>query len=172
MSKHWKYLKYILRHKWFVYQEGRRLGLGRLRLLVHDWQKFAPVEWFPYTETFYGGDSGPRRADGGYDPNAQGDAFDRAWNHHQKKGAHHWQFWVMPLDDGGVKVLEMPDTYRREMLADWCGAGRAIKGHGPERVPEETRKWYEANKNNMQLHPKTRVYVEAELRIPGGEDGS
>jgi hypothetical protein len=163
MNKHLKYLKYVLRHKLYVFIEGRRLGLGIVQLLIHDWQKFAPVEWFPYVETFYGGDSGPRRADGGYDPNAQGDSFDRAWNHHQKHGPHHWQYWVLPLDDGGVKVLEMPKQYRVEMLADWRGAGRAIKGHGQEKVPEETLKWYGANRDNMRLHPRTRAWVEDQI---------
>lgn len=167
MGKHWKYLRYVLRHKLYVYREGRRLGLGRLQLLVHDWQKLMPVEWFPYVETFYGDKSGggPRRKDGGYDPNAQGEAFDRAWNHHQKRGPHHWQYWVMPLEDGGIKVLAMPEKYRLEMLADWAGAGRAIKGHGPERVLDETRAWYQANRSNMELHPDTRAWVERKLAI-------
>lgn len=160
LSPHIRYLAYILLHKAFVAAECRRLGLSWTTAILHDYQKFAPVEWFPYVNTFYGGDSGPRRADGGYDPNAQGEAFARAWNHHQKNGPHHWQYWISPQDDGGDKVLEMPEKYRMEMLADWRGAGRAIKGHGPEQVPEETLKWYTANRDNMQLHPKTRARVE------------
>lgn len=160
MRKHLRYLRYVLRHKWFVYKAGRELGLGRWQLLIHDWQKFAPVEWFPYVETFYGDKETPRRADGGYDPNAVSDAFDRAWNHHQKRGPHHWQYWVMPggADNGGVKMLEIPDRYRREMLADWRGAGLALG-------KPDTRGWYLANSKNMQLHPETRAWVERKLAI-------
>lgn len=148
VNKHLKYAAYIWRHKRYVYQEGRRLGIGRLRLLIHDWHKLLPVEWFPYVETFYGSGAA---------------SFDYAWNHHQKLAPHHWQYWVMPLDDGGFKVLEMPEKYRVEMIADWRGAGRAIKGHGPEKVPQETRSWYRANRENMQLHPETRAAVERDL---------
>lgn len=165
MRKHWQYLQYVARHKWFVLLEGFKLGVPLWQLLIHDWQKFMPVEWFPYVETFYGGEPSPRRADGGYDPNALGEAFDRAWNHHQKFGPHHWQYWILPLDDGGTKVLAMPDKFRREMVADWRGAGRAIKGHGPEAVHGETLKWYAANSGNMQLHPDTRAWVEAQLEL-------
>lgn len=160
MLKHLKYLRYVLLHKLYVYREGRKLGLGHVQLLVHDWQKFHPVEWFPYVETFYGDKEGPRRADGGYDPNALGEAFDRAWNHHQKRGPHHWQYYLLPLDDGGTKVLPMPDKYRREMLADWRGAGLALG-------KPNTRGWYEANRDNMILHSETREWIESRLYEKG-----
>jgi hypothetical protein len=154
VTAHLKYLWYVLRHKWFVYVEGRGLDVARLQLLAHDWQKFTPAEWTPYVQTFYGPKPSPRRADGGYDPNAVSDAFDRAWLHHQKVGGkHHWQYWVLPLDDGDYKVLPIPDRYRREMLADWRGAGRALG-------KPDTRGWYEVNQHNIWLHPETREWVE------------
>lgn len=157
MSKHWKYLKYVLRHKRFVYREGRKLRVPRLQLIFHDWQKFTPTEWFPYVETFYGDKPTPRRKDGGYDPNAVSDAFDRAWLHHQKVGGkHHWQYWVLPKDDGGLKAMEMPDRYRREMVADWRGAGLALG-------KPDTLGWYEVNRHNMTLGEETRLWVEATI---------
>jgi hypothetical protein len=149
MRKHWRYLLYVVRHKYFVLVAGRELGLGLWQLLIHDYQKFFPSEWTPYVETFYG-----------EAPNMWADAFDRAWLHHQKGGGeHHWQYWLLPLDDGGTKVLEMPERYAREMLADWMGAGRAITGRW------EVAEWYEKNKDAMQLHPKTRACVETEIRV-------
>lgn len=51
----------------------------------------------------------------------------------------------------------MPEKYGREMVADWMGAGRGITGKW------EADKWYEHNKLNIQLHPDTRVRVEALL---------
>lgn len=51
----------------------------------------------------------------------------------------------------------MPDIYRREMLADWIGAGRALG-------KPETWVWYEANKEKMQLHPETRAWIEDKLK--------
>jgi hypothetical protein len=158
LKPHLQYLGYVLRHKRFVYRAGRELDVSRLQLLAHDWQKFTPSEWGPYVRTFYGPKDTPRRSDGGYDPNAVSDEFDRAWLHHQKVGGkHHWQYWVLPLDDGGFRALEMPDRYRREMVADWRGAGRALG-------KPDTCGWYSVNRDNMILHPTTREWVEAEIR--------
>lgn len=149
--KHLLYLRYVARHKLFVYQHGRRLGVPALQLLVHDWHKLLPVEWFPYVETFYG--SHPDDAETKHD-------FEMAWLHHQKRGKHHWQYWVLPLDDGDVRTLPMPDRYRREMVADWHGAGQALD-------KPDTLGWYTANREHMTLHPETRAWVESELGYHG-----
>jgi len=53
--------------------------------------------------------------------------------------------------------LPMPDKYRREMLADWRGAGRAITGE------DNTYDWYLENRDKILLHPDTRYWVEGEL---------
>lgn len=54
-------------------------------------------------------------------------------------------------------ALEMPDVYRREMLADWRGAGLALG-------KPDTRAWYNANKDNMVLHPVTRAWIESHIQ--------
>jgi len=51
--KHLAYLRYVLRHKWFVLLACWRAGLY-WRGIVHDWHKFLPSEWFPYVEHFHG----------------------------------------------------------------------------------------------------------------------
>jgi hypothetical protein len=159
VSKHLKYLSYVARHKWFVYQEARRLGVGWLGA-IHDLSKFRPDEWRPYAEHFYGkGRVNPRGTTGYYKPTDTGDAaFDYAWLLHQKRNKHHWQWWCLPEDDGGIKVLEMPPRYLREMLADWRGAGMA-QGR------PYTWEWYEKNKSRIQLAPLGREWVERELLI-------
>lgn len=160
MARHWQYLKYVLRHKWFVLQAGRDLGVPLWQLLMHDWDKFLPDEWFPYANFFFdsqGNKINRRSKTGYYKPTDTGDAaFDYAWLLHQKRNKHHWQWWVLPEDSGGVKLLPMPDVYRREMLADWRGAGRA------QGTPD-TLAWYIANKEKMQLHPETRAWIEIML---------
>jgi len=55
-----------------------------------------------------------------------------------------------------VQPLPMPDRYRREMLADWRGAGRAYGN-------PDTRQWYEENKCKIILHDNTRAWLEYEL---------
>jgi hypothetical protein len=143
---HWKYLKAVLRHKWFVFLAGRGT-VSLWQLVKHDWSKFIPAEWTPYARSFYGPQ--PRTV-------ATRQAFDRAWLHHQHANPHHWQAWVLREDSGVTKVLPMPEKYRREMLADWRGAGRAYGNN-------DTAGWYEKNAARIMLHPETRALVEAEL---------
>lgn len=160
VKAHLLYLKYVLRHKWFVFLACLEFGLI-WRGIRHDWHKFLPSEWFPYVNFFYGKKSEPiqrRDSTGYYKPTDTGDAaFDFAWLLHQKRADHHWQWWVLPEDDGGLKVLKMSDAAMKEMLCDWRGAGRAQgKPH--------TWQWYEVNKGKMQLHPETRAWIEQELK--------
>jgi hypothetical protein len=58
MRKHWLYLKYVVRHKWFVFVAGLRVGAPLWRLLIHDWSKFLPSEWRAYARFFYGAPEG------------------------------------------------------------------------------------------------------------------
>ncbi len=159
MLTHWKYLKYVLRHKWFVFLYCLQYRLI-WRGIKHDWTKFLPSEWFPYTDFFYGEHMDRQKAAAlNYDFPVPDDielAFEIAWNHHQKRNDHHWQYWIRLGDDGTTLVLPMPHAARKEMLADWRGAGRALG-------KPNTWEWYEANKDKMQLHPQTRAWVEAEL---------
>lgn len=158
IKTHWLYLKAVLRHKRFVYEEGRKLGLPVWRCLIHDWQKFTPTEWFPYANAFYG-------SGGGKTGKPQGDdAFDRAWLHHQKFGPHHWQFWYMMEDSGKTYCLPMPDKYLREMVADWRGANRAY-GDTP------LVNWYQQTAEARKLHPDTQKQVERYLGVPCAQCG-
>jgi len=149
MRRHWQYFRYVIRHKWFVFVAGLSLRVPLLQLVFHDWHKFMLREWFPYARAFYAPDGSKQYA--------LGDDFTVAWNHHQKQGKHHWQYWLITWDHGGTEAIAMPDRYRREMLADWVGAGRAITGKN------NTWEWYDANKDKIILHPDTREWVEAEL---------
>lgn len=159
------YLGYVLRHKWYVFTAACRLGIP-WRGLVHDLSKFRPSEFLPYARHFYAPDGSQqtRRDKTGYYKAGLSDdeAFDRAWLLHQHRNPHHWQFWVLALDDGGQNVLPMPGKYVLEMVADWRGAGLA-QGHGDDVVP-----WYQANKDKMVLHPATRREVETLIGVTDG----
>jgi hypothetical protein len=50
---HAKYLRYLLRHKWYVLRAGLKTGAPLWRLIVHDASKFRPREWRPYVRKFY-----------------------------------------------------------------------------------------------------------------------
>lgn len=149
MRAHWKHFVYLMKHKWFVLVECVKLGIA-WRGLVHDLSKFSPAEWGAYTRFFFVEKNDENRK-----------AFDRAWLHHMRVNDHHWQAWIEPKADGNT-VYPMPDACRREMLADWRGAGRA-QGKG-----DDVQEWYEMNREKMVLHDKTREWIEK--MIYGGSE--
>lgn len=149
MKRHIAYLKYVVRHKWFVFLAGLHIGAPLWRVLIHDTSKFLPSEWEPYAACFYAPDGSKQYI--------ETEAFNFAWNAHQKRNKHHWQYWLITWDRGETEALRMPYTYVLEMVADWMGAGRAITGKW------ETLEWYNKNKDKIKLHPVTRTQVEAIL---------
>ncbi len=155
--KYIKYLNYLLRHKWFVAEACFKHKLYWLGI-THDLSKFYPSEFIPYANHFYGGKRGineGRDETGYYKPTDTGDDdFDFAWLLHQKRNKHHWQWWILPEDEGGLKILEIKYPYNVEMLCDWIGAGRAQKTKG-------VKFWYEKNKAKLQLHNNTRMVLES-----------
>lgn len=157
--KYIEYLKYLVRHKYFVMVECFKEGLY-WRGLVHDLSKFLPSEFFPYADHFNGSIQGCET--GYYKPAEQGDKrFDLAWILHQKRNRHHWQWWVLPNDEGGSKAMEIEDSYLKEMVCDWVGAGKAQGKVSPKEDKYfETIKWYASHKNKMQLNERTRAKVE------------
>jgi len=158
---YWRYLKSVLRHKWFVFVECYKLGVPWLGL-VHDLSKFLPSEFVPYAHYFYG----PYPRDDEYKPEWVVDAFNYAWLHHQHRNKHHWQRWLLTMDSarGSDKIvpLTMPERFRKEMLADWRGAGRAYGN-------ADTIGWYMKNVEQIQLDGITRDWIEIQLgwTIPG-----
>lgn len=160
------YLKYVIKHKWFVFLECARMGMP-WRGVVHDLSKFRPSEFFPYANHFHGrfrdvAAAERKKGIGYYKPTDTGDpAFDHAWFLHQKRNAHHWQYWTLPVDLGGIKVLEMPVECVKEMVADWVAAGKAQGTylHGDDHY-QATRRWYAVNCHRMCLHVRTRELVE------------
>ena len=157
-----KYFWHVLRHKYFVLLEARRLGIPFLGI-IHDMSKFRPSEFLPYARYFHGSypDFDDVKNIVPYDILTKEDVghqFDYAWLHHQKCNKHHWQYWVLWQDSDEDKILPMPEKYVREMLADWRGAGRAYGN-------PDTKAWYIAHRAKMLLHPATRHFVENELDV-------
>jgi hypothetical protein len=173
IHRHLKYLRYLARHKYFVYKAGRIIGTPLFRLLVHDWSKFMPQEWYSYMNFFYPNKAMQEATNSAEFAKQYGDAryaqelaaatpnrklaFRLAFNHHLKWNKHHWQYWAISSDDGKTRAQEMPEKYIREMVADWFGAGRGISGKWDADI------WYTQHKD-MLLAPKTRRRVEELLK--------
>lgn len=146
-KQHLAYLRYVFRHKYYVWRGGRIVGgVSWWRLLIHDWDKFLPDEWFPYVRTFYKSDGSSQ-----YVESAE---FAAAWNRHQKRNRHHWQWWLLTWDRGETEALPMSESDLREMVADWIGAGWAITG-SPDPLP-----WYIKNREKIILHAISRERLE------------
>ena len=161
---YWKYLKYVIRHKWFVFRECLKIGLI-WRGITHDLSKFKPSEFIPYARYFYG--KYPK-----YGKLSNGDhiyylkglfqedidrRFDKAWLYHIHRNKHHWQFWLLQEDDGPLKNIPIPMKYLKEMLCDWKGAGQAEAGE------DNTPSWYLKNKQNINLNQINRKWIERKL---------
>ena len=147
MPRYDKYLWYVLKHKWFVMLECFKRGLF-WRGLTHDLSKFRPSEFIPYARYFYGKESTEVE-----------EWFDFAWLLHQKRNDHHWQWWILTMDDGGFKALPMSCLSRLEMTCDWTGAGKAQKSS------LACIEWYRENKHKMVLHEQTRVSLHSDLGL-------
>lgn len=146
-----RYLRYIIRHKYYVYQEARQLGVGFWQAFLHDWTKLLPVEFRPYCDYF------ERRKKTGIHEIA----FRRAWLHHIHHNPHHWQHFVLVNDDGTREALEMPEKFVREMIADWRGMRRTL---GME--PDSGLSWYLLHRDTFIFHPNTRQLVEIIIGVP------
>jgi len=157
-----KYLKYVVIHKYHVFVECAKQGIP-LQGVFHDWHKFLPSEFIPYYRHFHGDIKRGRDESGYYKATDSGDFnFDYAWLLHISRSRHHWQFWILPCDEDStgsptaMKVYEMPLKYRKEMLADWIGAGKAQGTKG-------VQFWWEKNKHKMIFGPQTRAWLQHEV---------
>lgn len=132
-----RHLQYLFWHKVYVFRAGIRLGVPLRQLIVHDWSKFLPSEFIPYTRHFF---VTPTKG--------TLEEFRQAFILHWSRNPHHWEYW------GG---REMPRRYVLEMLADWEGSGWAKNGRN------DTSSWYKSNRLRILIHPATRTLVESEL---------
>lgn len=153
LRRHLKYLYNCLFHKWHVFWEAAKLGIY-WRGLVHDFSKLSPHEWLPRAKAL-----GKNKPENQYGVFESLDAeLVLSWLRHYHRNPHHWQWWVTRLDNGERRVLPMTDEYRREMLADWRAVSKM-----PGR--QDVVPWYLQNKENIELHPETRSWIEKQLGV-------
>lgn len=152
---HIKYLKYVLKHKWYVAVFGWKLGLPLWRIIKHDWSKFLPSEWFPYVNFFYG-----KWDKSYYTENPNKSKFSVACNKHYHRNSHHWQHHLRIGNKGEINKLTIPDMDCVEMVADWAAAGYAITGDR-----NNIFEWYNENRDNIIMDDKSREIVELYIQM-------
>ncbi len=143
------YLKFILRHKWFVFLECLKLSVPILTAILHDWDKFRSDEWFAYKRRFDNGNDFTLVAD---DPE-----YNMAYHLHcNRRNKHHWQWWISQRDNGKTRVLKMSDMAMREMMADWRGMARTLN-------KPNIWEWYEFYRPQMTVHPENLVWLDEQI---------
>lgn len=148
MKRYLSYLKKVLKHKWYVFIGCARLGIP-LAGITHDLSKFRLDEFVPYARSFINKDGTDKAAKDR--TRKEIEDFRAAWKKHLDRNPHHPEHWCREN-----RAYIMPDRYRKEMLADWYGAGI---GYGGPPVKE----WYEDHKSRLRLHVVTRQKLEAEM---------
>ena len=126
---YWKQLRSLLFHKWHVLKAGLKIGnIPLWRLIVHDWSKFSWVEFVNYSRYKYSSVK-------------NNEEWGKAWLHHLHHNPHHPEHWLLSwrgkptfYDDIGesrgafITTLPMPETYVREMIADFMATSKEKTG--------------------------------------------
>lgn len=133
------------------YREAVKIigGIPKSIWSVHDESKYSKYEYPAYVRKFGGG--------------IKDDAeFGAAWLHHLHLNPHHPEFYIIPGEEGEKDtVLEMPEVFVREMVADWMGSSKAYTGSF------DMEDWLKKNFNKKKLHPKSRTYAVSVLKDIG-----
>lgn len=148
-----KYIRYgfsLIRHKWLVFLECIRSGIPFCGI-THDLSKFRPSEFIPYAR-YYGRTERQKQKTGHDEEIRLEQAADLAWNLHQKRNRHHWQFWVLLRDNGLQVPLEMGGYSAIELLCDWRAFGRQ---HG-----KSAGEYYQSVEKGIKLAPESRELLE------------
>lgn len=146
------HFKNIITHKYWVYYYGRKLGVNRWQLLMHDISKFSFTEFWESVR-YYQGTSSP------IPPCKAANGYSKAWQHHKGRNPHHYEYWTDNYDSG-TTLIPMPIKYIEEMLADWFAAGRTYQGK--DFTFDSQYNWWQTKKaSNPAIHPLTIELIDA-----------
>lgn len=143
------YLALTLKHKFHVLRYGIRLGVPIVSLIVHDYTKLYPWNLYSYGRQFFGDQGDP-------------EGFAYTWLHHQNRHRHHWEYWIMTTGHnrggfGDGHVMDIPEKYVREMVADWLAASRTYNGKDVTSL--ESWEWFTQNFERIQVSETTRIRI-------------
>lgn len=157
------YLESLCNHIQYVREAGEKLGVSEAQLKGHDDSKWSHEEFPYYALNFFGDKSA-------VDQGKASSNFAQAWLHHIHHNPHHWQHWIFPdgytpkessVENG---IVQMPNIYALEMIADWMGASMAYTGSW------DMQKWLWENMPKIRLHSITADFVRGQLDLLGYAD--
>ena len=148
--KCFKHLKKICIHKYWVFHYCIKAGIP-VQGVFHDLSKFSPTEFFESVK-YYQGTSSP------IDACKKAKGYSAAWMHHKGRNKHHYEYWQDNFDNGGV-ALEMPLRYKKEMICDYMGAGRAYYGK-LFNIHKEYGWWLNKRSNPLAMHENDKAFLD------------
>ena len=157
-SKYWKHFKTIMKHKWYVFKECRKMGIT-WQGIVHDLSKFRPSEFYS-SARYWTGVGSPVAAE------RKAIGYSYAWRLHKGNihNRHHWQWFIDTdgCDENNRVILNpapMPDKYIKEMYCDMVGAAKAYGG------TNTAKDYYLEHQREWVLHPDTKRKFEVLLGL-------
>lgn len=83
--------------------------------------------------------------------------------HHKGRNKHHYEYWQDNFDNGG-KPIEMPMKYKKEMLCDYLGAGKAY--YGKDFTFQKELDWWNTKKNKpIAMHPNDIAFIDKYMNL-------
>lgn len=147
------YACYLFQHKLEVFKWCWHFGIP-WRGLCHDLSKFRWwSEFKPHALYFFGP---PEKRDQ--------NALDAAWLRHIHRNPHHWNFYLVVDEEGYVNCLDIPDKYRKEMLADFLAKGQSRGANAWD--------WYECHNRTLGLHPNVHRWLKTQLDFYARQNGA
>lgn len=113
----------------------------------HDASKASNEEYYTYDEYFVTGDKNNKKTE---------EEFNKAWLHHIHENPHHWEHWVIPVEN---TCIDMPIDDIIEMICDWWSF--SFKKGDLNTIFD----WYEAHRDKILLSDRTREIVEDILKM-------
>jgi hypothetical protein len=139
----------IIHHKWVILWLGWKMGLGFLHLIIHDWSKFTPEEWWGYLQKHQKISKNWRKEDD-----------DRTFLYHQNRNPHHLEYWVF-IEKDTPKPIEIPEMFITEMVVDWVAANLAYS-HSSEWLDQKRQIKYLKDHAKL-IHPLSKPKIVKEI---------
>lgn len=150
-----RHFKKVCTHKHWVFYYCCKVGIP-FQGLVHDLSKFSPTEFWESVK-YYQGTSSP------IDACKKENGWSAVWMHHKGRNKHHYEYWQDNFDNGG-NPIEMPMKYKKEMLCDYLGAGRAY--YGKSFNFEKELKWWKSKKSKpIAMHPNDIAFIDKYINL-------
>ena len=146
----YRHFKKVCIHKYWVFHYCLKAGIP-VQGLFHDLSKFSPVEFLESVK-YYQGSSSP------IDACKKEKGYSEAWMHHKGRNKHHYEFWQDNFDNGGV-ALEMPLKYKKEMICDFMGAGKAYYGKSFT-IEKEFDWWLTKRLKPLAMHKNDKEFID------------